>query len=566
MRLDYGKLGQEALERLRNTSENAVSIQKSLLVELIHDNRNTVYGRKYGFYKIEDVWEYQKRVPVSVYEDYEDYILQMIGGKDSVLTAKPAVYFCISSGTMGRPKYLPLTEADLDIQYLYAYGLVFGIAGEYYRDLPETEVFGKIFQIGEFAKTYMEDGRMNGIRSGALYQWLDRDGQFDASDYCVPKEVLFPDTLEDLLYVKVRFALAERGLCAIHGVFINRVSKVMDYIRRNWELLLRDMRQGSVDESVNLSGRWREYVMQKLPPDLSRAQELGTIPNEKLCQGMIGKIWPNVRYVLAIGGKAFPYYTDKLKEYAGAIPIYHYAYAASEGIFGVARKLDEADAYILFPEAGFFEFYPLTGKKKDNGQPCFLWELCKGERYELLFTNHSGLYRYCMGDVIEVIDWFGQAPVVKFCYRKNQVISIAGEKSNQEQLEEAVNQFSCRTGIKVTGYCVQEDVSDVLPRYLFYMEGSGKRDVDAKRILDECLCCVNYEYRGCRKMNEIGEPRIAYLREGSFERYEEHLAAEGHLMGQNKRICILGTAEKKAFFASEKEGGGNEKENDRDYR
>ena len=159
MRLDYGKLGQEALERLRNTSENAVSIQKSLLVELIHDNRNTVYGRKYGFYKIEDVWEYQKRVPVSVYEDYEDYILQMIGGKDSVLTAKPAVYFCISSGTMGRPKYLPLTEADLDIQYLYAYGLVFGIAGEYYRDLPETEVFGKIFQIGEFAKTYMEDGR-----------------------------------------------------------------------------------------------------------------------------------------------------------------------------------------------------------------------------------------------------------------------------------------------------------------------------------------------------------------------------------------------------------------------
>ena len=129
-----------------------------------------------------------------------------------------------------------------------------------------------------------------------------------------------------------------------------------------------------------------------------------------------------------------------------------------------------------------------------------------------------------------------------------------------------MNQFSCRTGIKVTGYCVQEDVSDVLPRYLFYMEGSGKRDVDAKRILDECLCCVNYEYRGCRKMNEIGEPRIAYLREGSFERYEEHLAAEGHLMGQNKRICILGTAEKKAFFASEKEGGGNEKENDRDYR
>ena len=42
----------------------------------------------------------------------------------------------------------------------------------------------------------MENGTMNGIRSGCIYQWLDRDGQFDAEDYCVPKEVLFPDTLE----------------------------------------------------------------------------------------------------------------------------------------------------------------------------------------------------------------------------------------------------------------------------------------------------------------------------------------------------------------------------------
>lgn len=553
MKPDYKKLGQEAIERLRNTSGNAVSIQKSLLAKLMYCNRNTVYGRKYGFHRIEDVREYQKRVPVSVYEDYEDYILRIINGEESVLTKEPAVYFCISSGTTGKAKYLPLTKTDLDIQYLYAYGLVFGMAGEYYRDLPQTEVFGKIFQIGEFAKTYMEDGRMNGIRSGALYQWLDRDGQFDASGYCVPKEVLFPDTLEDLLYVKVRFALEERGLCAIHGVFINRVSSVMEYIRRNWELLLRDMERGSVDGSIALSGRWREYVRRRLPPNPSRARELDGISRETLNQGMIEKIWPGIRYVLAIGGKAFPYYMERMKEYAGAVPIYHYAYAASEGIFGAARKMDEADAYILFPEAGFFEFYPLTGKRKDCAQPCFLWELCKGERYELLFTNHSGLYRYRMGDVIEVTDWFGQVPVVRFCYRKNQVINIAGEKSNQEQLEEAVDQFSGRTGSRVTGYCVQEDVSDIPPRYLFYIEASGKKDAGAKRILDDCLCRVNYGYKGCRKMNEIGEPRIAYLREGSFERYEKHLAAGDCLMGQNKRICILDTDEKKAFFLSEKE-------------
>ncbi len=81
----------------------------------------------------------------------------------------------------------------------------------------------------------MPDGRMNGIRSSCVYQWLDMREGFDASDYCVPKEVLFPDRLEDMTYVKARFALAERNLTAIHGVFINRVAGMMEYILRHWE-------------------------------------------------------------------------------------------------------------------------------------------------------------------------------------------------------------------------------------------------------------------------------------------------------------------------------------------
>ena len=551
MKPSYGKLGQEAMARLRDTSEQAEEVQRQLLAQIIYQNRETVFGRNYGFHAIQSAEEYQKRVPVSEYGDYEEDILKMIDGEESVLTAEPAAYFCISSGTVGEPKYLPLTETDLQLHYIYAYGAVFGMVRDFYRNLPEKEVFGKIFQTGEFAKTYMENGKMNGIRSGSLFQWMDRDDQFDASDYCVPKEVLFPDTLEDLLYVKVRYALAQRDISAIHGVFINRVCGVMDYIRQNWEMLLDDMAEGTVNENVVLSGRWKEYVKRNLPPNPVRVKELRQISRKGLNQGMIQKIWPDIRYVLAIGGKAFPLHTGRMKQYAGDVPIHYFAYAASEGIFGIAGKMNEMDAYILFPEAGFFEFCPLTGREKKNGQPYFLWELCAGERYELLFTNHSGLYRYCMGDVIEVLGWYGQAPVVQFCYRKNQVVNIAGEKSNQKQLEEAMEQFARKTGMEITGYCVQEDDSGLPPRYLFYVECAGEIAAGTETILDDCLCSVNYGYKGCRGMNEIGAPQIVGLPGGSFQRYEEHLAAGGHLMGQNKRICILDTVEKKRFFAAE---------------
>lgn len=550
MKTNYGKLGQESLDLLKDTTERAVQVQMQLLSEMMRCNCETVYGKKYGFGEIETAWEFQKKVPLSVYGDYEDYILRMLAGEKHILTKEPAAYYCISSGTTGAAKYLPLTETDLKIQYTYAYGIPFGMVKEYYRDLSEKEIFGKIFQIGEFAKTYMENGTMNGIRSGCVYQWMDRDGQFDSEDYCVPKEVLFPDTLEDLCYVKVRFALAERELCAIHGVFINRVAGVLDYIWRNWEMLLKDMEHGSVDESVNLSARWRGYVEQKLPPNPLRAAQLRLLSHETLREDMIKKIWPKVRYVLAIGGKSFAYYTEKMREYAGDIPIHPYAYAASEGIFGIAEKMNQPDRYILFPEAGFFEFIPLQEEQMEEQRPLFMWELCIGERYELVFTNHSGLYRYCMGDVIEVIGWYGQAPVVQFCYRKNQVINIAGEKTNQEQLTEAIKGFAFCIGCEIKGYCVQEDMSDLLPRYQFYLECAKINISGAENILDDNLCRVNYEYQGCRRMNEIGRVRISYLQEGSFECYEEYLAKMGKRTGQNKQVCILDTAEKKQFFAA----------------
>ncbi len=559
MKTNYGRLGQEALFALNSSSKQAESVQTRLLIGLLRRNQDTEYGKKYGFGEIKSPLEYQKMAPLSVYADYEGYIRRMIDGENGLLTKEPAIYYCISSGTTGEAKYLPLTETDLRLQYIYAYGVPFGMARNYYKGLCEEEVFGDIFQIGEFAKTSMENGVMNGIRSGCVYQWLDRDGEFDAGDYCVPKEVLFPKKLEDLLYVKARFALARRSIRAIHGVFINRVAGVMDYIWRNWETLLFDMEHGGVDSGVCISQKWREFVTEKLPPNPARAKELRLLSYERLKCGMVKKIWPNARYILAIGGRAFSYYTKKMETYAGDVPIYHYAYAASEGIFGVAERMGRADAYILFPQAGFFEFLPLLNEnekekeeeEKEQGRPLFLWELRLGGRYELIFTNHSGLYRYCMGDVVQVVGWYEKAPVVRFCYRKNQIMNIAGEKSNQEQLAEAIRQFSVRMNCEITGYCVREDVSDVLPGYLFYLECQKPLDCPlayAQEVLDECLCGVNYEYLGCRRMKEIKEARICYLMAGSFGRYEQYLEKIGRQTGQNKQVCILNTKEKIQFF------------------
>lgn len=546
MKTDYGRLGSESLECLEASARNADTVQTKFLLNWLHENRDTEFGRRYGFAEMDCVREYQKKVPLSTYEDYARAIERMIDGEKNILTARDAVFFCISSGTVGDEKYIPLTEYDLEAHYTFMYGAVFGQIREHYRDLGETDVFGKIFQIGEFAKTYMPDGRMNGIRSSCVYQWLDRSGEFDASDYCVPKEILFPETLEDQLYIKVRFALAERDLTAIHGVFINRIAGVIEYILRNWKLLLSDMEYGTV--SVDIPEKQRKYLAEKLPPDPERARELHAIPYEELHKGIIKKIWKNIKYILAIGGDSFFYYTKKVRGYADGVPMHYFVFAASEGVFGLAENMDMADRYMLLPESVFFEFIPANGDH--NHTPLLIGDVKVGEKYELVVTNRSGLYRYRLGDVVKVVGMHDTAPVVKFCYRRSQVINIAGEKSNQQQFDMAIKRFMELAHTEVRGYCVCEDFTGIAPGYLFYME-CEEVPRDAAAIFEECMCAANPEYRACLNMREISPLQIKFLREGSFRRYEQRLAERGKPTAQSKMPHFLNTDEKKNFFAAQ---------------
>lgn len=544
MKTDYGRLGSRSLKDIEASAKDADTVQTKFLLDWLHDNRDTEYGKRYGFAQIDSVRKYQNQVPLTNYEDYSHYIDRVIDGEKNILTARDAIYFCISSGTVGEEKYIPLTEYDLEAHYTYMYGAVFGQIRNYYKHLPESSIFGKIFQIGEFAKTYMPDGRMNGIRSSCIYQWLDRKDDFDASDYCVPKEILFPKALEDQTYIKVRYALEERNLTAIHGVFVNRIAGVIEYILRSWDLLLNDMEYGTV--SVHISEKQKMYIAKNLPPNPKRARELRHIPHKDLHKGIIKKVWKNIKYILAIGGDSFSYYTDKLREYAGEVPIHYFVYAASEGVFGLSEKVGYAERYMLLPESVFFEFIPITSKHT----PLLIGDVEIGEMYELVITNRSGLYRYRLGDVVKVIGFHGKAPVVKFCYRRDQVINIAGEKSNQQQFDMAIKRFTDIVQTEVRGYCVCEDHSGTAPGYLFFME-CEKIPENADEIFEKCMCAANPEYKSCLRLCEINSLHIEFLREGSFRRYEQKLAESGKPMAQSKMPHFLNTEEMKNYFAAQ---------------
>lgn len=190
MKTDYISPGAAAMSRLRRTTASARQIQREQLQAILRQNAAAEYGARYGFSHIRSLADFQRQVPLSCYQDYEPYIQALLSGSPRQLTAEEPVYFAITSGSTGTPKYVPVTETDMGIHRDCIHWGVYGMVREHFPRTPPEDLFGKIFQVGEFARTYLPGGQMCGVRSASLYQWLDRDGGFDASDYCVPKEVL----------------------------------------------------------------------------------------------------------------------------------------------------------------------------------------------------------------------------------------------------------------------------------------------------------------------------------------------------------------------------------------
>lgn len=527
--------------------QDAVAIQEKFLLERLSENKDTEYGKLFGFEDIHSVEEYQKELPITFHYDYEAAIDRQVDGEEGLLTADKPVFYCISSGSTDSPKYVPIVEKDIQRQYFYWHDLIRETIRRQIPDATDEELFGRIFETGEFRRNFMSDGTMSGVRASALHRYLESKGEFDSNCYTAPLEVMFPDQMEDMLYVKLRFALACRDVTAIHGVFVNRVVGMFRYLVDNWDAFLSDIETGEVSDCFPVSHEWRRYLEEKLPADPERAAELRKFPKESLSKGLVRKIWPKVRYGQLIGGSMFAAYMDMLWTYVEDLPIHFFTYAASEGCFGIARDMGEEDAYyVLLPDTCFYEFLSETG---DGERIYTIRDVEVGSKYEILITTLSGMYRYAIGDVVEVVGFEGQAPVVRVCYRKSQVINIADEKMNVRQLENAMRKFQRRAECSAEGYCVDGDYTKKLPRYILYLElADGKLPEDAAEILDECLMESCSGYKRDRELAELDKVFIQPVPKGAFKAYGRFVAKLGRRKEQDKPLRILITEEQKAFF------------------
>ena len=544
--------GMKILADLREMSSHPMEVNEALLMRILDMNKDTEYGKKYHFADIHSIEEYRKNVPVTTYDDYADSILRMTEqGEESLLTAYTVHHFNKTSGTMGAPKRIPLSDEQAEQYNRYMKCVPFGVITE---ALGTRWASGKTIRIAE--STAEETFLPCGASYGAISQKMTRQFRpYLPIMYTSPDEALFPEKGTDTRYLHARLALAEPGATLMLAAFYSYLAEFLRYIERSWQMLVHDIGTGTIDDSVSLPPAVKESVMKKITPMPERAAELQAIFSEGFEEPFVPKVWKNMTAVIGIGTGGFKAYADVIREkYTGpGIYMAKIGIAASEGFTSATYRLDSEDTMLL-PDSLFYEFLPLEAGD-DFSQIVSLDGVEQGRDYELIITNLSGLYRYRTRDALHIESYFGKTPTVCFLYRIDQTVSIMGEKTTEEALRSAAQQTAAELGFDLVDFSVYPDLAAEPVRYQFFMEIDSRPDELPpkliRHVLEQKLAEANPSMGDKVKAKICGDTRLNFLEDETYLLYHDMMVRRGAASSQIKPVHIIANNMQKKFFFSQ---------------
>lgn len=541
--------GNKHVAELLSNCRNATSLSKSFLMKLISDNKDTEYGRKYHFDQIKSVEDFKRLVPLTTYDDYAPYIERMVEkGEKNLITAYPVVQYAETSGSVGVPKKIPVTDRSMEIYTKYTITRVTSLANKYHKKrtgkgLPTGRGFNQL----EIVDRTLPDGTPLGNISGSAA----KSYKMIFPHYLTsPIPVLYPKGYMPMVYLKSRYLLADRHAMFMFSVFMPNLVDMMVYIRDNWPMLVEDIRTGTFNSDVAIDDETKAELMHVTKPMPKRAAELERIFKEGFDTPIIPRLWPNMSFICTIGTGGFAAYTRTMRSFSGDIPIDFSIYGASEAMMAACTEIEKPE-FALLVDSCFFEFIPADAPD-DCTDTLNIEDLEEGKEYELILTNLSGFYRYRIKDVVKVLGHVGECPTITFSYRKGQLLDLAGDKITEAMMDEAIRRTSDEIGVNIIDYGVYPNRDANPPLYEFLIEPDSPLDPskcdEYRQILEKHLYDVNPVYKECRDTTEIA-PAILYLQQAQTHALWRDLKVlKGGSSNQVKPVRVLDTPMKKNFF------------------
>jgi hypothetical protein len=349
------------------------------------------------------------------------------------------------------------------------------------------------------------------------------------SRFALPYEVGTITNVELKYYLTLRLAMSSY-VTALSSLNPSTILLLCQKMQQHADALIRDVRNGTATALGPLPEWLDRVVSARLVPNPRRADELAALLRSS---GELRptEVWPDLAAVLCWKGGTMPLYFRQLQRWFPGVPIRDRGYLASEGC-GSIPLTDGGSAGALAVTTSFFEFIPVEARDQANPPVLTAGELQPNRDYYVLFTTSAGLYRYDINDVIRVVDFYHDIPLIEFVRKGRGMTSLTGEKLAEQQVTAAV--MSTVEGIGqedlVRHFSAVPQFGET-PRYAFFLElGHAASDEQLQQLaarLDHALCEANVEYETKRESLRLGSPLLKIVAPGTFDTYRQERVSSG---------------------------------------
>lgn len=467
--------------------------QQEIFRGLLREACRTRFGLDHGFPDLarmpyrQALPLFQQQVPIRTYQDFwNDYFhagcyIGVNGRKelrlDDVTWPGMIELFCETSGTTAPTKYIPFSErmfaenrqAAMDMISCY-------LAANSASRIAEGKI---LYMSGSTELNDMGGGVCSGDMSAITLRYRPRW----MGPFVEPRAHVSALPWEEKLQAMAELLLRDGSIRVVSGV-------------PPWIILL-----------------------------LRRCGELGGRPLRELL--------PHLELIVHGGTSMKPYRSEIEALFDGETPNLLELLPSSEAFMGFQchgePQMRLTPFYGTFFEFVRFEDLDGNGRPAKDAQAVPLEQVETGQRYAVILSTCSGLWRYHIGDTIR---FTGLSPhFIEFTGR-DRFLDKLEEKVTQEEVERAVADLNATGGWKVREFMVGADVAARRHVWVLALQGRGGNPGDAQGLLDGRLRELNADYAAFRGQGRIKEPEVLLVSEEMI--YEWSRTVRGKLGGQSK--------------------------------
>lgn len=401
------------LKRFNKFAKSPEVYQSKIFDKILLYYAQTTFGQDYKIRPDINYTEFKSLVPIMDYEKLSVYLeKEKLGLKNSILI-KDAIIWERTSGSSGRSKDIPYTKDGLK---LFRDMLIYWIS-----DLGLNGPSFKTFKTFLSVSPPFFDEEQNLSKSNHSFE--------DDTDYLSPvlkflfgKYLLLPKGLkkvqhpEDFKIILCSFLIASKDLEIFFIWSPSYLLQLLDFMTLNKDKII---------NTIQASQYNYRHLVFKIP--FRNKEEL------ELYWGKWNQIWPDLKFISCWMDGSAELFISKLKLHFPNVIFQAKGLLATES--PMTFPLYNSNSPVPLVHSIFYEFID------EKNEVYRLHELQINKKYEIVISHLSGIIRYRIGDIVEVVGHYHNLPCLKFLGRNTNVCDLTGEKLNEIYVQSSLKQI-----------------------------------------------------------------------------------------------------------------------------